>query len=495
MDTGTAVFWLAILLLFVLVNGLFVATEYSLVRLRKSQVEEMLRAKVRGSATVKNLLDNMDRTVAGAQLGITIGGLLVGSVGQEPIRFFLQTALDWLTAHLPFLATASGQALVVPAAVALAASFVLLTIFHVIVGEQVPKLLALRNPARIALTLSIPFAFFCRLTTPILWVVNRSTLFILRILRLKADTADTQAASPAELQILIEESAKAGTLGRDESDILKRALELRGLAMKDLMVPLELIDCLDENTPLYQAVDIVSQNRHSRLPIFRGDREHIVGVLYTRELLDLLKRRLRREAREMLGQVAQSAQAINGSQSNQRVSPLDPIGKLSAFVRAPFFVRPDAPAAQVLEDLKERKLQMAVVADANGKAVGLVTQEDLLESLVGEIHDEYDRPIEGIEEIEGADDRNGNLTATYRVAGDITLFEFRKAFDVRLISERGQATVGDVVAEALGVALTVGDAVEILGYSFAIESLSPDGDAIASLIVKQLPPSFEEAPD
>jgi CBS domain containing-hemolysin-like protein len=478
MDFGTALIWLLVLAFFILLSGLFVAAEYSLVRLRKSQVEELLRQRMMGAATIKDLLDNMDRTVAGAQLGITIGGLAVGGVGQEPIRYALQAGLDALLAILPFL-----DPVEVPGLLALAVSFLILTVSHVIVGEQVPKLLAIRNPVRIALLLCMPFAFFCRLTTPILWLVNKITTFIFRVCKIAgASNTGHSAPSPLELQILIEESARAGTLGRDESDLLHRALELRGLAMRDIMVPLSLVDCLSEDLSLYEAVEIISSNRHSRLPLYRGHKQVITGILNTRELLDLFKHRLRREVKSAL---ALHHAHLQGHES-QIVAATLPVGKLKDYIRKPYFVSVDAQAAQVLQELRRLKLQMAVVLDDEGKACGLATQEDLLEALVGEIYDEYDKPIDGIKPLPDG---------SFQVDGDLTLFEFRKVFDVRLVSTEDDPTVGGVVAEALGVdRRRVGEVVELTGFVFKVLALNKDGH-IDLLYVREIPPEPDPPED
>lgn len=462
MILSTALLWLGLLLVFVVLNGLFVAAEYSLIRLRGSQVEEMIQRKVMGASTIKNLLDNMDRSVAGAQLGITIGGLAVGGVGQEPIRALLQIAADSLVGYLPFLANVH-----VPAFVGIAMSFVILTIFHVIIGEQMPKLLALRSPQRIALTLCLPFALFCRITAPLLWLVNGTTSLLLRIPGMpKKVTGSGSAPSSDELQIIIEDSARAGSLGKGESNLLRRALELRGLTVFDIMVPLSLIDGLQEDMSLADALDVISQTRHSRLPIFSNGRKAVVGILNSRELLDILKKKLRVEMRGVKPNPGSTA-ALTGNEA---------IGKLSAFVRKPYFVNEDVPAAELLHQLQTKKLQLAICTDAAGTVVGLITQEDLLEQLVGEIHDEWDKAIEGVEILNGG---------RFRIDSEFTLFEFRKVFDQRIVSESDATTVVGVVQAELGRPAQIGDSVTLSSYLFTVVVLTAGG-AIARLEVKPL---------
>lgn len=456
LSLGAALAWLGLLLLFVLLNSFFVAAEYSLVRLRASQVEDMVRRKVVGASTVKYLLSDMSRTVAGAQLGITISGLAVGGVGQEPIRAMLELA-----------------GLQLPVTVAIVLSFLVLTILHVIIGEQLPKLLALRSPQTIALFLAVPFSLFCRFTAPLLWLVNSITALILMIPGMpKPNTKGNSAPTPTELQIIIEESARAGELATGESNLLQRALELRGLTVFDIMVPQSLMDGLPEDMALVDALEVISQTRHSRLPLFRGGRDSVVGILNTRELLDLLKRRLKADLRPS-GVKPQFTPVVKGN---------EPIGKLSAFIRKPFLVSEDMPAAELLEQLRQTKNQLAIVTNGDGKVVGLITQEDLLEQLVGEIHDEWDKPIAGVEKL--ADDH-------YAIDGEFTLFEFRKVFDVRIISESDALTVEGVVTHALGHPPQVGDTVEISSFKFTVMTLNSSG-SISKLEVRPMPEASEE---
>lgn len=450
LSLSAALAWLGLLFLFILANSFFVAAEYSLVRLRASQVEDMVRRRVVGARTIQSLLSNMSRTVAGAQLGITIAGLAVGGVGQEPIRALLELA-----------------GLHVPVTVSIGMAFLVLTICHVILGEQLPKLLALRSPQSIALLLVVPFALFCRVTSPLLWLVNGITAVILKLPGMPKPTPNGNSApTPTELQIIIEESARAGELASGESNLLKRALELRGLTVFDIMVPRPLMDHLPEEMQLVDALEVISQTRHSRLPLLKGN-DTVVGILNTRELLDLLKRRFRAELRP----------ASVKPSSTPPVKGNEPVGKLAAFIRKPFFVLEDTPAAELLEKLRATKQQLAIVTNVSGKVVGLITQEDLLEQLVGEIHDEWDKPIEGVQKL--GDDH-------YSIDGEFTLFEFRKVFDARIISESDALTIEGVVTHALGRPAQVGDSVDISSFRFTVTTLTASG-SISRLEVRPVP--------
>ncbi|MBU6453056.1 MAG: hemolysin family protein [Cyanobacteria bacterium REEB67] len=472
MVSHTEVLLLGLLFVFIALNGLFVAAEYSLIRLRRSRVSEMVQQKIIGARTIDALQQSMERSVAGAQLGITISGLSVGGVGQEPIRECLQWLVNTVAQYLPWL-----DALHVPAFVGIFFSFLLLTMVHVIIGEQLPKLLALHNPEKVALRLAVPFFVFCRSTAFLLGIINGVTSLALRLFGIgKHQKTSDGSPSIDELQILIEDSRKAGKLAADETNLLSRVLELRGVSVRDVMMPLSLVDGINEEMPLVDALEIISQTRHSRLPIFRGGRQAVVGILNSRELLDLFRKKLRVDLK-----ISRSnTPAVNGR---------EPIGKLTAFIRKPFFVSEAMLASDLLAEFAKQRLQLAIVLDSEkpSEVVGLITQEDLLEQLVGEIVDEWDKPIDGVEILEGVN--------CYRVDGELTLYELRKVLDIRLTSETDNFTVGAVVRDNLLKArnmtylpepVKVGDCVDLLDYRFTIETM--DGEHVKNLDVRPAPP-------
>jgi len=469
MVTHTELLLIGLLFVFIALNGLFVAAEYSLIRMRRSRVAEMVKQKIYGAKTIQSLQQTMDRSVAGAQLGITICGLAVGGVGQEPIRNVLQALVNLVGDYWPWFGSWH-----VPVIVGIVVSFFLLTMVHVIIGEQVPKLLALRNAEKLALTLALPFFIFCRTAAPILTVINGVTSMLLRLVGIPKKGNGQDSPSVDELQILIEESRKAGKLAADETNLLSRVLELRGLRVRDVMMPLSLVDGIAEDMTLVDALEVIQHTRHSRLPVFRGGSQTVVGILNSRELLDLFKKRLRTDLK------------LPHKSNNPIVTGLEPIGKLSAFIRKPYFVSEDMAASDLLAEFGKRRLQLAIVTDSVNKAevVGLITQEDLLEQLVGEIVDEWDKPIDGVEKLVGDN--------CYRIDGELTLYELHKIVDVRLTSDADNYTVGAVVREnllkqnAAGVEPKVGDSVDLIEFRFTVSAIK-DG-VIASLDISPVPP-------
>lgn len=447
MHSENLVFMLGMLAFFIIANALFVAIEFALIKLRRSRVEEMLKSGSSGARTIHALQKDMDRSIAGAQLGITLASLAVGAIGHDTIMGLVNKAL----------LLAGATSVNIPAWVSVVVTFLILSLLHIIIGEQVPKFMALRQSERISLLLAKPFSWFCRLTYPLLSFMNLITEGILRLFGMSMkDTEEHSMPSPDEFQILFEESVKAGTLGKQESRLLVRALELKDLKVRDVMVPRPQMDCIADDLTLAQVLAIVSKTKHTKLPVFRGTRDNVIGVLNTKDLFDVI--------------VAKSSTpAPQGTEK-----PF----KLAALVRQAYFAPDSMPASALLEEMKTRRLQMAMVTDEFGATIGLVTLEDLVEQLVGDIWDEYDKPQSGITEVvaEGA--------GVYNVTGELTLLEFNKFFGSQLACSGFCSTIAGVVTEAIGKAPQIGDSVELEGFRFTV--IDKRGHAISVLEVRRI---------
>lgn len=435
MSFGPLLLGLALLFVFLLLNGLFVAFEFAIIALRKSRLEELVKNGKSGAERVQKLHQQMDRTIAGAQLGITLASLALGWLGDHSILPLIQSAMS----SVPGVAE-----LQLPAGVGVAISFVILSLLHVVVGEQVPKTMGLRAPERMSFLLSPVFRIFVFITAPLVWMMNAFTWLLLKPFGMtKAKHEESQLPSPAEFQILFEESVKAGTLGRQESDFLKRALELKAVTLKEVMIPRTRVDYVEDGTNLVDMMAVAARTKHSKLPVFRHSRDNVIGILNTRDLHDLFYAHLK----------ARTPGAAGAAQITPK--PF----RLSDYVRKAYFVPDTMLASTLLEQMKERKLQMSVVIDEFGATVGIVTLEDLLEQLVGEIWDEYDSPGAGIEQVG---------EQTWHVPGDLTIFEFNKFFGAQLSCETHCVTVAGLVIEALDRQPDGGESVDLHGYKFTI---------------------------
>lgn len=447
MSFGPLLLGLALLFVFLLLNGLFVAFEFAIIALRRSRIEELVQKGHSGAKRVQAMHQQMDKTIAGAQLGITLASLALGWLGDHSILPLIKSAMS----AIPGVADAN-----LPAGLGVFLSFVVLSTLHVVIGEQVPKTMGLRASERMAFLLAGPFRLFCIVTAPLVWVMNGLTWLLLKPFGMtKARHDESQLPSPAEFQILFEESVKAGTLGKQESDFLKRALELKAVTLKEVMVPRTRMDCLEDGMSLVDMMAVASRTKHSKLPVYRVSRDNVIGILNTRDLHDLFYAYLK--ARVQPGNAA-TAGTNPPAGAAQGAAPVKPF-RLADYVRKAYFVPDTMLASTLLEQMKERKLQMAVVIDEFGATVGIVTLEDLLEQLVGEIWDEYDAPGAGIEQV----DEN-----TWQVPGDLTIFEFNKFFGVTLSCETHCVTIAGLVIEALDRQPDGGETAELQGFKFTI---------------------------
>ncbi len=454
MSLATMLFWLALMFVLLVLNALFVAAEYALVKLRRTRVQELVDKGHRAARTVKYLQDNIGTTIAGTQLGITLMSLALGWVGESSIHELVKLALGWL----PGLSGVEP-----PAGLAFGLSFVVLSMLHVIVGEQVPKSWSIRIPEKTALMLAPAVRIWAMVTFPLLWVMNFLANIVLRLLGLKkAAEQEVHVHSADELEILIEASGKAGTLEKHESDLLKRALELKELTAKEIMIPRARMDKISDGLTLAEVLAVVSRTKHSKLPVFRGTEDNIIGILNTRDLFDWWH-------------ATQKAAAPGGAPGKEF--------KLASFVRQAHFIPESLPAGALLEFMRAKKIQMVIVVDEFGGNAGLITLEDLVEQLVGEIWDEYDTPIPGIQK---------QAENHWHLAGELTLLEVNKALGTE-IECNTCITIAGAVIEALARVPKVGDSVEVSGCKLTI--LEMNRNAIAKLDAVLLPkPSPEPSP-
>ncbi len=450
MSVGSVLLWLAIVLFFIVINGLFVAAEFAVIRLRKTRVEEMVKSGAAGAKMLEALQRDIENSIAGAQLGITLASLVVGWMGENVVSAGLALILN---------AIPGFEGVHVPHWIGLILSFATLSAVHIILGEQVPKFVGIRFPESTLLKLGMPFRLFCKVMTPFLRLMNYLSNQCIRLLGLDRQPEETKHPSAREFQIMVEESAKAGRLGKQESDFLVRGLELKALMVRQVMRPKTQVDYLRSDNTLAQVMKTVVDTKHGKLPVFDSIEHRVIGILNTKDLFDVWMSRF--------------------GASNGGVLPVPPVlqeFRLSRFVRQAHFVPDTMQASVLLEEMKQKRLQMVMVTDEFGNTIGIVTLEDLLEQLVGDIWDEYDKPHRDIvKENEGI----------YRVRGDVTLFEFSKVFSHPLEYNGYCISVAGMVVEKFGRQPKIGESVSVSGYAFKV--LEKEGQMISLLEIKVRP--------
>jgi putative hemolysin len=355
-ETGSSDFWwtlagLVSLPVLIGLNGFFVAAEFSLVAVRRTRIEELVQRGVKGARSVENAIDQISRSIAATQLGITLCSIALGWVAEQA----LAQVLDSLFATLP-----QPWNLIATHSVATAIAFVLLTFCHVIFGELIPKSLALQSPDRLALWLTGPLVWFVLLTRPAVVVINAVASGVLKLFGYR-QPEESMVHSVEELALLIEDTEEAGILNPEQAELVQNVFRLSNKKVADCMVPRDKMAALELTTPSDKVLEAVRSGAHTRMPVYDREVDNVVGIVNTKNLFYLF--------------------SLHG------------VVVLEDAIYPALFLKPDEEVANALRLFKKVKRPMALVRDDAGKIHGLITLEDILEEIIGDIEDEHDQPV------------------------------------------------------------------------------------------------------
>ncbi|HEY7426031.1 MAG TPA: hemolysin family protein [Gemmataceae bacterium] len=335
----------------VVLNGLFVAVEFALVSVRKTRIEELIARGVKSARSVESAMARLDRSIATTQLGITLMSIGLGFVGEPALANLLSPAANFLPASWRGAATHT---------VAAALAFLLITYLHVVFGELIPKAVALERSDRTALWLSGSLNVFARLTRPLIVTMNGTANFILRRFGYRAASGEEMVHSVEELLLLIEDTEEAGILDPDQAEFVQNVFRLSNKRVLDCMVPLHKMAALELSTPPDKVLEAVRSGAHTRMPVYEGQIDNIVGIVNTKDLFFLFS--------------------------------LKGVVILQDALYPPLFLKPQESMANALRLFRRVRRPMALVRDERDKILGLITLEDVLEEIIGDIEDEHDRP-------------------------------------------------------------------------------------------------------
>jgi CBS domain containing-hemolysin-like protein len=271
---------LSSILLLVLAAAFFVASEYALVSVRKTRIEQLVSEGNATASRVKFALEHLDRYIAAVQIGITIVTLALGALGEPVLGSLLEQYLEAIMTPVESFVTA--------AAVSTAIAFLIVTVLEIVLGEIVPKILARERAERVSLLLIRPLDFFVTVFRPLIWIVNALSNVVLRLLGVHPGRERGSVYTVEELEMLVTSSRQAGVLDRDEEVILRRVFDFGDLAARQVMRPRTEIDAIDVDASLDELVATMARGKHSRLPIFEGDLDHIVGLLHVKDVFLLI---------------------------------------------------------------------------------------------------------------------------------------------------------------------------------------------------------------
>lgn len=334
----------------VLLNGFFVSAEFALVAVRRTQVEQMVKQGKRGALSLARQVEHLDHAIAATQLGITIASLSLGWIG-EPALATLIAPLFEMLADWQFVAAHTAAVIV---------AFTLITLMHVVLGELAPKAVALQRPDAVSLWVALPLEVFTKLTRPIVIVMNGMGNGVVRLLGFHAISGENMVHSVEELTMLVDEVEEAGLLSADQAEFVQNVFRLSGKRVRDCMVPRDRMAAVELTTPPERLLETVRDGAHTRLPVYEWHLDQIVGVVNTKDLFHLFS--------------------------------LSGVIILQDAMYPAIFLKPEQPVADALRLFRATRRPMAVVRDDENHVLGLITLEDVLEEIVGEIEDEHDHP-------------------------------------------------------------------------------------------------------
>ncbi|MBF8455858.1 HlyC/CorC family transporter [Kaistella sp. G5-32] len=350
MDSDVVKLLLALFL--VVLNGFFVAAEFSIVKVRYSQIQLKAADGDSMAKQAEHIIKHLDEYLSATQLGITLASLALGWVGESAMHHVIENVFHYFN-----LAVADGTI----TTISLVLSFLIITVMHIVFGELIPKSIAIRKAEPTVMAIAMPLRIFYTVFKPFIWSMNHMSNAFLRLIKIHP-ASDQEIHSTEELQLLVKQSADSGAIEEENYEIIKNAFDFTDHSAKQIMIPRQNISSIDIEEPIENIINIIMEGGYSRLPVYENSIDNIIGIFYAKEII--------REYVKRKG-------AINHDD-------------LKELMRDPFFVVGSKKISDLLKVFQQKKQHLAVVIDEFGGTEGIVTLEDILEELVGEIQDEED---------------------------------------------------------------------------------------------------------
>ena len=438
----------------ILANGFFVAAEFAMVSVRDTRIEQLIAQRRPGARAVRRLQQNLDDFLPAVQIGVTLCSLALGWVGEPVVAAIFE---HWLE-QLPH-AKIYAHLIAVPIA------FAFITYFHVVIGELVPKALALRKAEQLAVGVAGPMDVFIRLTRPVVHLMNRSAAIVLRLFR--APLAQESAVhSPEELKLIATAARRMGILPEFQEALIHRAVEVNEIPTREIMTPRQRIFSLPFDMLIEEASARIIEELHSRIPVYDPARgpEYIIGLVYSKDISRLMHFRA-------------SAQTRFAS------APFSEM-RLKQVMREVLVVPETKPVLDLLHEFQQRRRHLAIVVDEFGSTVGLVTVEDAIEQLVGEVEDEFD--VASKTPLASA---SGGLA----LDGSVNLRDLETQMNWSLPRDGGVETLAGFLLTRLGKIPRGGETVEFEGRRLTVVEMS--GNRISKVLIEDmnLEPAEEQA--
>jgi CBS domain containing-hemolysin-like protein len=418
-------------LLLVAINGFFVAAEFALVKVRPTQLEPHLSAERRGGRLAANMVAHLDSYLSACQLGITLASLALGWIGEPAFAWIVEP----LVRQIPGTTDATVHQ------VSIAVSFLVITALHIVVGEQAPKSFAIRKPVRTSLWIAAPLWFFYKVTFPIIWLLNHSSNFLLRLIGIKPITDHGGLSGEAELRRMLAATID-DRLSDQKRELLDNVFELSNRNTRQVMVPRNEVVFLNTAQPLERNLRRARESGHTRFPLCDGDLDRVIGLVHIKDLFRSVE------------------------------DPTDIADMRRDIALVPETLTLD----RLLRRMRQEHVHMCAVLDEYGGVSGIVTMENVVEEIVGDIQDEFDMEEPDLVQ------RGENI---FDVAGSMLIADLEQQLQVEL-NDRDEDTIAGVVLSELGRQPQIGDQVAIGRMSAQVHEL--DGNRITKVRATILPP-------
>lgn len=427
----------------VALNAFFAAAEYALLSVRRTRVEQLVREGKPRARLVQSLLADVGLLISGTQLGVTVVSLLMGWQGEAIMAAVIERTLAGRLERF--------MSVLVAHSIAVAFAFLLITVLLMVLGELVPKAVAYERAEQAALLVAPPMLLFLQFSKPVVLALDSVADLVLRALGIRPDESHGARFTPEEVKLIVSGFRKRGVLGEDQEEMIRSVFDLHQVRVREIMVPWPKVTCLPLTGDLQQLLERCVEDQHSRIPIYEGLPDHLVGILYTQDLLRVVLDRRRQG------------------------SPLDTPFDARAILHAPMIVPETISLDKLLSEARRRHSQMALVVDEFGTFVGLVTIEDVLEQIVGEIQDEYDREEKAIQKV------SENVLV---VDASLSLRELADDYEVALPRSAGYETLAGFVLARLGFIPRGGESFVFEGRRFSVSEM--DGRRVAKVRLEKL---------
>lgn len=427
----------------VLANGFFVAAEFSLVSVRRTRIAELVTRGQASAQAVQQAIENPDRVIAATQLGITLASLALGWIGEPALSHLVRPLVELFPqAHQSDISHSISAAI----------AFMFITFLHVVVGELAPKSIALQNPEHTSLAVARPILWAERLFKPAIWALNGAGNALLRMLGIQPASGHQLVHSVEELKMLVSASAESGVVEAEESDMLHAVFDFSDLVVRQIMSPRTEMVAVQADTPIEEIISLVSTFSYTKFPVYENDIDQVIGIVHVKDLLHRVK-----------------------DQDCENCTARD-------LMREPLFVPETISVSALLRQLRDKRQHIAIVMDEFGGTAGLVTLEDLLEEIVGEISDPFDVNIPDFEML-----GDGSI-----LIDGLTLLEEVNAHLGVNLEEPNYDTIAGYVLGKLGRMPRLNDVVEGDGVRLRVVEL--DGMRIARIALTRLEKPEQQAP-